>query len=82
MKIAIDARMYGATQFSGIGTYIQELTDELFKLDQDNEYILFLREPEFSKFNHPLLSLQGGSRDGALITAPSRSVRITDSIRL
>ncbi len=53
MKIAIDARMYGATQFSGIGTYIQKLTDELFKIDQENEYILFLREPEFSKFNPP-----------------------------
>jgi len=53
MIIAIDCRMYGSSQFSGIGTYIQRLTDELFKLDQENEYILFLREPEFSKFNPP-----------------------------
>ncbi|MBT5338102.1 glycosyltransferase family 4 protein [Candidatus Falkowbacteria bacterium] len=53
MIIAIDARMYGASQFSGIGTYIQKLTDELFMLDKTNEYILFLREPEFSRFNPP-----------------------------
>ena len=53
MRIAIDCRMYGASQFSGIGTYIQRLTDELFKLDKENEYILFMRQEEFDKFTPP-----------------------------
>jgi glycosyltransferase involved in cell wall biosynthesis len=53
MKIAIDARMYGNEKFSGIGTYIKRLTDELFKLDRENEYLMFMIEPEFSKFVEP-----------------------------
>lgn len=53
MRIAIDCRMYGNEKFTGIGTYIQRLTDELFKLDAENEYILFITEPEFSKFTPP-----------------------------
>lgn len=53
MRIAIDARMFGNEKFTGIGTYIQRLTNELFKLDTENEYILFMAEPEFSKFTPP-----------------------------
>ncbi|MFH0814515.1 MAG: glycosyltransferase family 1 protein [Candidatus Falkowbacteria bacterium] len=53
MKIAIDCRMYGNEKFTGIGTYVQRLTNELFKLDAKNEYILFMTEPEFSKFSAP-----------------------------
>ena len=53
MRIAIDARMYGNSQCSGIGFYIQQLTDHIFEIDKENEYVLFMREPEFSKFNPP-----------------------------
>jgi glycosyltransferase involved in cell wall biosynthesis len=53
MRIAIDARMYGNEQCTGIGTYIQRLTDKLFEIDHKNEYVLFLREPEFSRFCPP-----------------------------
>jgi len=53
MKIAIDARMYGNEQCTGIGTYIQKLTDALFEIDEKNEYIMFMREPEYSKFTPP-----------------------------
>ena len=53
MRIAIDSRMYGSEQFTGIGTYIQRMTDELFKLDNENEYIMFMREPWFSRFVPP-----------------------------
>jgi glycosyltransferase involved in cell wall biosynthesis len=53
MKIAIDARMYGAEECTGIGTYIKNLTDNLFQLDAETEYVLFLREPAFSKFKEP-----------------------------
>ena len=53
MRIAIDARMYGNSQCTGIGTYIEKLTSALFEIDQENEYIMFMREPEFSKFTPP-----------------------------
>jgi len=55
MRIAIDARMYGPEQFSGIGNYIKNLTDHLFKIDQENEYVLFLKQPQFliSNFESP-----------------------------
>lgn len=53
MKIAIDARMYGNEECTGIGAYIKNLTDKLFEIDKNNEYVLFLREPAFSKFNEP-----------------------------
>lgn len=53
MRIAIDSRMYGSEQFSGIGIYIQRMTDELFKLDNENEYIMFMSEPWYSRFTPP-----------------------------
>jgi len=53
MKIAIDARMYGAKQTTGIGQYIQKLTDQLFLIDKENQYIMFMREPEYSLFKPP-----------------------------
>jgi glycosyltransferase involved in cell wall biosynthesis len=49
MKIGLDARMYGKAQ-SGIGTYIQQLTEYLFQLDKTNDYYLFLLEPIFSQY--------------------------------
>ncbi|MFA6537338.1 MAG: glycosyltransferase family 1 protein [Patescibacteria group bacterium] len=48
MKIAIDARMYGNKQCTGIGTYVRELTQALFELDRENEYLLFMRETEIN----------------------------------
>lgn len=53
MKIAIDARMYGNQECSGIGTYIEELTKHLFLIDQHNQYLLFLKEPYFSSLKTP-----------------------------
>lgn len=53
MKIGIDARMYGAKATTGIGVYIKNLTDELFKIDQANHYVMFMKDPEFSKFVPP-----------------------------
>ena len=52
MRIGIDARMY-STNFTGIGRYVYELTQRLFALDQENEYILFFNNPEFAKFTPP-----------------------------
>ena len=53
MKIGIDARMYGPESTTGIGTYIKNLTDNLFLIDQKNEYILFMGEPAYSEFQPP-----------------------------
>lgn len=52
MKIGIDARMYSSS-FTGIGRYVYELTRLLFEMDTQNEYVLFMNEPEFSKFSPP-----------------------------
>ncbi|MCX6739976.1 MAG: glycosyltransferase family 1 protein [Candidatus Parcubacteria bacterium] len=51
-KIGIDARMYGKAQ-SGIGNYIKQLSAEIFLLDKENEYYLFLLEPIFSQYQAP-----------------------------
>jgi hypothetical protein len=52
MRIGIDARMYGKNQ-SGIGTYIKNITDNVFELDNVNDYYIFLLENEFENFNIP-----------------------------
>lgn len=52
MKIGIDARMYGKSQ-SGIGNYIKQITDRIFKLDKNNDYYLFLLEPIYSQYKEP-----------------------------
>ncbi|MFZ5364777.1 MAG: glycosyltransferase family 4 protein [Patescibacteria group bacterium] len=48
MIIGIDGRMYGSEQ-TGIGNYIKNLTDNLFEIDKKNQYVLYLREPQFSR---------------------------------
>ncbi len=48
MKIGIDARMYGPAQ-GGIGRYIEQLIKQLQKIDQNNQYILFLRKSNFDE---------------------------------
>jgi len=53
MRIGIDARMYGTKSTTGIGAYIKNLTDNLFLIDQKNEYILFMKDPAYSEFNPP-----------------------------
>jgi len=52
MRIGIDCRMY-SSRFTGIGRYVYELTENLFRTDPQNEYVLFFNEPEFSLFTPP-----------------------------
>lgn len=52
MKIGIDARMY-SDSFTGIGRYVYELTGRLFELDQNNEYVLFMNDPQYETFTPP-----------------------------
>ncbi len=48
MRIGIDARFYGSDK--GIGRYSQELIANLEKIDQENEYIIFLRQENFDLY--------------------------------
>lgn len=52
MRIGIDARMYGTT-VTGIGRYVQCLTDELFRLPTTDEYFVLLLPEAFAKFHPP-----------------------------
>jgi len=49
MKIGIDARMY-SSRFTGIGRYNHELIKNLLKIDQKNQYVIFLNKNEFPQF--------------------------------
>jgi len=48
-RIGIDARMYrpGAT---GIGRYIYELTNHIFSIDSENEYVIFLNKEAYDSY--------------------------------
>lgn len=48
MRIGIDARFYGPrVGGGGIGRYVAELVTNLQKLDQENEYVIFLKKENF-----------------------------------
>lgn len=48
MKIGIDARFFGPrTGGGGIGRYVAELIKELQKIDQKNDYVIFLKKENF-----------------------------------
>lgn len=49
MKIGIDARLYGPIS-KGIGRYLQELISNLEKMDQNNEYVIFLYSENFNDY--------------------------------
>lgn len=49
-RIGIDARFYGPVG-KGLGRYTQEIVDNIIKLDNENEYVIFLRQENFNAFN-------------------------------
>ena len=49
MRIGIDARFYGPVG-KGIGRYSQKLITQLEKLDQENEYFIFLSQENFDLY--------------------------------
>jgi len=49
MKIGIDARLYG-TAHRGIGRYTAEIIKNLEKLDQENEYFVFLQHDGYEAY--------------------------------
>lgn len=52
MRIGIDARLY-SSRFGGVGRYTQELIDHLARIDQENEYILFFNDEDYSQYLAP-----------------------------
>ena len=49
-RIGIDARFYGPAG-KGLGRYTQEVVDNIIKLDQENEYVIFLRRENYAEFS-------------------------------
>ncbi|MDD3711512.1 MAG: glycosyltransferase family 1 protein [Patescibacteria group bacterium] len=47
-RIGIDARFYGPLG-KGLGRYTQEVVDNIIRLDQFNNYVIFLREENFDE---------------------------------
>ncbi len=56
MKIGIDARFYGPSR--GIGRYSQELIANLEKIDQQNEYVIFLTAENFDLYQSQNLNFK------------------------
>ncbi len=52
MRIGIDARMYGS-KVTGIGTYVRHLTDALFSLQADDEFVLFMQRRDATQVEPP-----------------------------
>ncbi|MDD4901899.1 MAG: glycosyltransferase family 1 protein [Patescibacteria group bacterium] len=48
-RIGIDARFYGPLG-KGLGRYVQEVVDNVIKIDQQNEYVIFLSPQNFDEF--------------------------------
>lgn len=48
-RIGIDARFYGPIG-KGLGRYTQEVVDNIIKLDEVNEYVIFLTKANFNEF--------------------------------
>lgn len=55
MKIGIDCRMYGL-KHAGIGRYVENLVEELLKIDSANEYVIFVQK-DFSTQNSKLKTI-------------------------
>ena len=50
MKILIDARFYGP-EGTGVGTYVENLVENLSRIDSKNEYVILLKKSNFHLFN-------------------------------
>lgn len=55
MKIGIDARFFGPQENKGLGRYVEQLVENLEKIDCTNEYIIFLRKENWEAW-HPKAS--------------------------
>jgi glycosyltransferase involved in cell wall biosynthesis len=77
MRVGIDCRMYSSS-FTGIGRYVFELTENLFKIDHDNEYVLFFNSAEYRKFclsEHTKNAPNAPKVEKVLVNAPHYSFK-------
>jgi glycosyltransferase involved in cell wall biosynthesis len=51
MRIGIDARFFGGEQSKGLGRYTQKLIEELARIDQTNQYVIFLQPESVPHWN-------------------------------
>ena len=62
MKIVIDIRCLMDRHYSGVGWYTYRLIENLLRLDQENEYVLFYnssKQVELPKFTYPNVTYRG-----------------------
>jgi glycosyltransferase involved in cell wall biosynthesis len=48
-RIGIDARFYGPLG-KGLGRYVQEIVDNIIKIDKENEFVIFLSPQNYDEF--------------------------------
>ncbi|OGF22636.1 hypothetical protein A2Y83_00370 [Candidatus Falkowbacteria bacterium RBG_13_39_14] len=55
MLIGVDARFYGPIGGGGLGRYTKELVDNLERIDNKNQYVIFLRRENWDDYkpNNP-----------------------------
>ena len=76
MRIGIDARLYGPrTGGGGLGRYVEQLVSHLEKLDQHNEYVVFLRDENWNEFRPT-------GQNFKKVRAPWRWYTLTEQIHL
>jgi len=59
MRIGIDARMYGL-EHAGIGRYVENLVQNLLKIDKNNQYVLFVRKAQSNQIKNEKINLPAG----------------------
>lgn len=69
MKIAIDARFWGA-KHTGLGIYTQKLVESLEKIDHQNSYTLLVREKIASSFDQIIVDIDPYTLKEQLILLP------------
>lgn len=74
MKIGIDARFYGP-QEKGLGRYTQKLIEHLQKIDQENDYVVFLQPARVKDFPTP-------SEKWQTVTAPFRWYTLEEQLKM
>lgn len=83
MRIGIDARFYGGEQSKGLGRYTQKLIEHVLRLDQQNEYVIFVQDESAQQVIQQLgknTCLAG--RQAEVILAPYRWYTLAEQIFL
>ena len=85
MKIGIDIRCLMEKQYSGISEYTYNLLDNLFKIDQKNQYFLFYNAKKLSsipKFNYSNVKFKSYNFPNKLFNLALRYLKIIEIDKL